>query len=131
MEDAPSQGDSSSLWRVARDHSQHLVFRSQALRRLILIQVPGIEEYVTSLLSTDDNDQWFTALDLLALLSTDSSRVILREEHNRVDEVHRPYVMKALAKSLLESRGNEVLAGARKSHLTEPILDKIHYSEPY
>ena len=125
-------GESSGLWASARDLNQHLIFRTQAIRRLIRGKDADIEEYVTSLLSTDNIDQWFTALDLLAMFRNASTRVTLKEEHSRVNEIHKPFVMQALTKSFVEPKEEErAIKHKGKSHHSAPVFYNSSLNEPY
>ncbi len=85
-----------NLWRAAIDPTSHWLFRADAMRELVKVNDPKIEDYVISLLTTDDIDQWFTALEVLSLIPTEKVRLALMSEYKRVDRVHKPYVMRAL-----------------------------------
>lgn len=59
-----------SLWDTAKDESLHIILRGPALQELARRKDPGVVPYCDKLLVSEDQECWFTAIEVLATLNT-------------------------------------------------------------
>ncbi|MFW9769093.1 MAG: HEAT repeat domain-containing protein [Candidatus Thorarchaeota archaeon] len=62
--------DSARLWNLVNDETVHLVLRKPALQELARRRDPQLMDYCEVLLSTDDYEEWLTAISTLVALGT-------------------------------------------------------------
>lgn len=97
------------LWKKASDESLHVLFRESAMTELGKRGESGVSDLCISMLSSEDIDEWFSALRVLRSLGTVDAADILLDHCNVLDLTHRRIVLSELTHLLPPTKG-EVFA---------------------
>lgn len=92
-----------SLWDTVKNHALHIILREPALFELARRKEPGVIVFCDSLLSSEDQESWFSALKALEILNTyDTAQrlLVLAGSSNTND---RKIVLGVLARVLTSS----------------------------
>ena len=92
--------DSARLWNLVNDDTVHLILRKPALQELARRQDPHILDHCEELLTSDEYENWLTAISTLVALGTPEAvdRLIMAYAQSLHDE--RRLVLSMVAKVL-------------------------------
>jgi len=116
-----------SLWDTVKDNSIHIILREPALLELARRQEPGVLSYCDTLLLSEDQERWFSALKALETMNTYDSVQRLLVVCGYSGTLERKIVMNVLAR-VLTAAHREGFRRILRSIITPGTLDVTGWS---